>query len=69
MTAPTFVDTNALVYVRDSAAPDKQQAAAAWMRHLWQRRLGRLSTQVLNEYYVTVTRKLVPRSGPGIGES
>ena len=34
--------------------------AEEWMRFLWQRRLGRLSQQVLDEFYVTVTRRLEP---------
>ena len=56
----TFVDTNVLVYARDLSEPDKQPLAAAWMAHLWQNESGRTSVQVLNEYYVTVTRKLSP---------
>lgn len=60
MTAPVFVDTNVLVYARDASHPAKQQRAYAWMAHLWRDEAGRLSTQVLNEYYVTVTRKLDP---------
>lgn len=55
-----FVDTNVLVYARDTAAVDKQASAQHWMDRLWQTGSGRLSTQVLNEYYVTVTRKLDP---------
>ena len=31
-----------------------------WVQALWETRAGRLSAQVLHEYYVTVTRKLVP---------
>lgn len=60
MTAPVFVDTNVLVYFRDSREPDKQARAGAWLERLWQERTGRLSYQVLQEYYVTVTRKLKP---------
>lgn len=60
MSVRVFVDTNVLVYVRDAAVPAKQARAAEWMRYLWQERGGRLSTQVLNEYYVTVTQKLTP---------
>jgi predicted nucleic acid-binding protein len=56
----TFVDTNVLVYARDTSEPDKQPRAAGWMEHLWRTRAGRTSVQVLNEYYVTVTRKLSP---------
>ena len=55
-----FVDTNVLVYARDSSELVKQPLARAWMGYLWATRSGRLSVQVLNEYYVTVTRKLKP---------
>lgn len=57
---PTFVDTNVLVYARDGSEPDRQPVARAWLEHLWRRGTGRLSVQVLQEYYVTVTRKLHP---------
>jgi predicted nucleic acid-binding protein len=63
VTAPAdlvFVDTNVLVYFRDSTEPDKQRRAAAWMAHLWDTGQGRVSMQVLREYYVSVTRKLDP---------
>jgi len=60
MNGPIFVDTNLLVYSRDSSEAIKQKAAAAWMSYLWDSRLGRLSFQVLHEYYITVTRKLTP---------
>ena len=60
----TFVDTNVLVYARDSFEADKQSLAATWMEHLWLTRTGRTSVQVLNEYYVTVTRKLSPGLDP-----
>ena len=55
-----FVDTNVLVYARDASEPDKQERAQAWMAALWESRAGRTSVQVLNEFYVTVTRKLSP---------
>jgi predicted nucleic acid-binding protein len=57
---PVFVDTNVLVYARDASDPEKLAAAEAWMEHLWTSVSGRLSVQVLQEYYVTVTRKLDP---------
>jgi predicted nucleic acid-binding protein len=57
---PVFVDTNVLVYARDASDPQKQAAAAAWIEHLWTSAGGRLSVQVLQEYYVTMTRKLDP---------
>ena len=56
----TFVDTNVLIYARDLSEPDKQPVARSWMEHLWTTESGRTSMQVLNEYYVTVTRKLSP---------
>lgn len=60
MPEPIFVDTNVLVYARDESEGDKQVRANAWMTHLWRTRAGRLSIQVLHEYYVTVTQKLRP---------
>lgn len=60
MTGPYFVDTNVLVYARDQDVPSKQERARSWLQHLWATQQGRVSTQVLNEYYYTVTRKLDP---------
>jgi predicted nucleic acid-binding protein len=60
MTDPIFVDSNILVYRRDLTAGPKQKAAEQWLRVLWERRAGRLSMQVLHEFYVTVTHKLSP---------
>mgnify|MGYP002148300920 CR=1 FL=1 len=55
-----FVDTNVLVYSEDRAEPDKQGVARRWLSDLWLRRGGRLSSQVLHEFYVCATRKLSP---------
>ena len=55
-----FVDTNVFVYTRDASEPGKQPLAAAWVEYLWRSRNGRLSSQVLQEYYQAVTRKLSP---------
>ena len=63
MNAPdplVFVDTNVLVYLRDSRDAEKQRCCAEWMSRLWGARSGRVSHQVLHEYYVTVTGKLRP---------
>ena len=60
MLANCFVDTNVLVYFRDASEPEKQSRAADWLIELWKNQLGRLSIQVLNEFYVTVTQKLNP---------
>jgi len=64
MSAKVFVDTNVLVYARDASEPEKQKRAAAWMAALWERRAGRLSFQVLQEFFVTVTAKLNPGLPP-----
>ena len=64
MPEAVFVDTNVLVYDRDASVPTKQGQAHAWMGHLWRNRLGRLSMQVLHEYYDIVTRKLTPGLDP-----
>ena len=55
-----FVDTNVLVYARDDAEPWKRDRAREVMRRLWRTRQGRVSHQVLIEFYNTVTRKLSP---------
>jgi len=60
MSAKVFVDTNVLVYSRDASEPEKQAQALEWMRALWEHRTGRLSYQVLQEYFVSVTAKLDP---------
>ena len=60
MSAPLFADTNLLVYSRDARDAAKQERAREWLDFLWDTRRGRLSRQVLQEYYVTVTRKLQP---------
>jgi predicted nucleic acid-binding protein len=57
---PVFVDTNVLLYEWDARAADKRERSARWLAELWHSRRGRLSYQVLAEYYVTVTRKLKP---------
>lgn len=64
MAEKVFVDTNVLVYSRDASEPPKQKQAMAWMARLWNEQTGRLSFQVLNEFYVTVTNKLRPGMDP-----
>jgi predicted nucleic acid-binding protein len=57
MTAPVFVDTNVLIYALDLTEPKKQRAAKAWRTDLWDSQTGRVSFQVLQEFYAQVTRK------------
>jgi predicted nucleic acid-binding protein len=59
-----FVDTNILVYLHDSKEPEKQARATRIMEHLWRSGSGRLSFQVLFEFYAVVTRKLRPGLAP-----
>lgn len=60
MTGPFFVDTYLLVYSRDASEAEKQSHAHTWMNYLWQTHQGRISVQVLQEYYQVVTRRLRP---------
>jgi predicted nucleic acid-binding protein len=60
MSETVFVDTNVLLYARDASEPVKQPRAQAWLDALWELQCGRLSYQVLHEYYVALTRKLQP---------
>jgi predicted nucleic acid-binding protein len=56
MTAAVFVDTNIWLYARDPADARKHAVARQVLARLWEDRTGRTSMQVLNEYYVNVTR-------------
>ncbi len=53
-----FVDTNVLVYAHDTTAGAKRDRAARLLEELWESRLGCLSIQALQEFYVTITRKV-----------
>lgn len=53
-----FVDSNVLVYAHDRSAGVKHERALTLLRELWDARAGALSIQVLQEFYVTVTRKV-----------
>ncbi len=57
---PTFVDTNILVYAEDRDAGEKHEAARDLITDLWHSGDGVVSVQVLQEFFVNVTRK-VPR--------
>ncbi len=54
----TFVDTNVLIYAHDIDAGAKHQIAKSLLQTLWSERSGVLSMQVLQEFYVNVTRKI-----------
>jgi predicted nucleic acid-binding protein len=58
MTGRNFVDTNILIYAHDIDAKAKHDIAKNVLRELWSDHSGVLSTQVLQEFYVNVTRKI-----------
>ncbi len=51
MSALLFVDTNVHLYAKDARDTDKQIRATEWLTWCWTQRTGRVSTQVLNEFY------------------
>ena len=53
-----FVDTNILVYAHDDSAGGKRDQAWALNEQLREARDGGLSVPVLQEFFVTVTRKI-----------
>jgi predicted nucleic acid-binding protein len=53
-----FLDTNVIVYAYDRDAGRKHEIAKALLIDLWNAQGGVLSTQVLQEFYVTVTKKV-----------
>jgi len=57
MSGLVFVDTNVLLYAVDQADLKKQQSAKVWREWLWETHRGRLSFQVLQEFYFNVCRK------------
>ncbi|MEE4638930.1 MAG: PIN domain-containing protein [Wenzhouxiangella sp.] len=54
----SFLDTNILVYTDDADAPDKSERAIELVEQAIRSKKGVISTQVLQEYFVTSTRKL-----------
>jgi predicted nucleic acid-binding protein len=57
-TVPSFVDTSILIYAEDKDAKQKHELASDLLVRLWNERDGVVSVQVLQEFYVNVTRKL-----------
>ena len=70
MTDRVFVDTNVLIYAHDLDAGLKHNRAVSIVSDLWEKENGILSVQVLQEFYVNVTRKisrpLTPASARGV---
>jgi predicted nucleic acid-binding protein len=57
MSDKVFVDTNILVYAHDRAAGAKHERARALIEKLWKSDGGVISTQVLQELWVTLRLK------------
>ena len=53
-----FLDTNVLVYAQDLDAPHKRERSRQLMTEMAASGRGVISIQVLQEYYVTATRKM-----------
>lgn len=58
MSVRSFFDTNVLVYADDKAVPAKQRIAIKLVSEHRRARTGVVSLQILQEYFVTVTKKL-----------
>ena len=58
MSARSFFDTNVLIYADDKAAPAKQRQSLNLLAEHRRAKSGVVSLQVLQEYFVTVTKKL-----------
>ena len=58
-----FLDTNLLLYAYDTGSPAKHAVAVRILEDLWKSGNGILSTQVLQEFFVNVTKK-IPRPVP-----
>jgi len=54
----TFVDTNVFLYALDERQGGRHVTAARILEELWETRQGVVSTQVLQEVYVNLSRKL-----------
>jgi len=53
-----FVDTNIIVYAYDVSAGEKHRKAVEIMKDIWSTGYGIISSQVLQEFFVNVTRKI-----------
>jgi len=60
-----FIDTNVLLYCFDARDIAKRAGAQAWVSYCWQRQCGRISTQVLNEFYSNARKKFTSAISAG----
>ena len=64
MKGKIVVDTNIIIYAHDLDAGSKHDVAATIIENLWEEKSGILSTQVLQEFYVNITRKIATPLSP-----
>ncbi|ODV11959.1 MAG: twitching motility protein PilT [Rubrivivax sp. SCN 70-15] len=65
MSTEVFLDTNVLLYAVDDRDIGKRDRARLWLAACWQARCGRVSTQVLNEFYANVRKKFTSALSAG----
>jgi predicted nucleic acid-binding protein len=58
MTSKVFIDTNILIYALDKHDTGKQSRCRQLLKSLADNGIGVISTQVIQEFYVTITKKL-----------
>jgi predicted nucleic acid-binding protein len=56
-TTTAFLDTSVLLHCVDDRDARQRDLARAWVRACWTRRCGRVSVQVLNEFYANARRR------------
>jgi len=58
MKGKVFLNTNILIYAHDIDASLKHDVSIAILEKIWEEKNGVISTQVIQEFYVNVTRKI-----------
>ncbi|MDE2398455.1 MAG: PIN domain-containing protein [Burkholderiales bacterium] len=64
-----FVDTNVLLYAFDPREPVKRERSQAWLAECWQRRCGRVSSQVMHEFYANARKRFASAIAAGDARS
>ena len=58
MMSKIFIDTNIFIYAMDRHDPLKQEKCRSILKTVTNEKCGVISTQVMQEFYVTATKKL-----------
>lgn len=59
MSGKILLDANILVYAHDKDAGERHAVALQLVKDLWEKKTGVLSNQILQEFYVGITRKIL----------